>query len=347
MATGTKHDWEEKIDNDLFQIAKELLRGRIGFLFGAGMSIPSGGLPGTALAKELLVQGLFPAQARKPDPDLAQRLDGAAGRYPLEAIAAGVVRRLPFQEQGLVRLLNETVFGGKEPACHNGHRQVASIVNRLGNIRLLFTTNWDSLLEKAFGESAAPIWKDDQLVNLDDLLAQKVGIVHLHGTFDDNPLIREDDLMNPAGPFFQLFLSELMSKSFVFVGYSLSDPNIRALYYKAASVLAARTANLHKTTFVVCPPRDDVDRLVATHVWDARNATYIPLGGEEFFDRLKNELETQAMEHFKRELEKRLGVTREELNAKIDELVSVFPDFETREQALLYLYSITKTPKAK
>lgn len=239
------------------------------------------------------------------------------------------------------------VFGGREPQCHNGHRQVASIVNRLGNIKLLFTTNWDSLLEKAFGDSAAPIWKDEQLVNLDDLLAQKVGIVHLHGTLDDNPLIQENDLMNPAGPFFQLFLSELMSKSFVFVGYSLSDPNIRALYYKAASVLAERTKNLHKTTFVVCPPRDEVDRLVASHVWDARNATYIPLGGEEFFDRLKHELETQALDHFKRELEKRLEVTRAELDVKIDQIVSVFPDFETREQALLYLYSITRTPKAQ
>ena len=111
--------------------------------------------------------------------------------------------------------------------------------------------------------------------------------------------------------------------------------------------MAERTKNLHKTTFVVCPPRDEVDRLVASHVWDARNATYIPLGGEEFFDRLKHELETQALDHFKRELEKRLEVTRAELDVKIDQIVSVFPDFETREQALLYLYSITRTPKAQ
>lgn len=339
-----RHDWEEAIEDDLCKIASELVRGRIGFLFGSGMSIPGGGISGPQLAEELIVRGHFP-RARRADDQHMEQVSEAANRYPLEAIASGVATELTFQDEGLRQLLKHVTFGGKDPETHDGHTQLATIVNRLGSLSMLFTTNWDGLLEQALGASAETISKDRQITTLDEVLSEKTAVVHLHGTFEDEPLLKEADLMNPDGPLFQLFLSELMSKSFVFVGYSLSDPEIRALYYKAANVLASRDKKLRKRTYVVFPCRNDVDRRISTRTWDARNATYIPLGADEFFKRLVQELETQAMHEVKDDLAKRLGVERAALEKKVDELMALFPDLATRDRVLMYLHSVTQGPR--
>jgi hypothetical protein len=343
MALTPAEDWQRNIDKHIRQIAKEMLRGRIGFLFGAGMSIPSGGLPGSTLALELVKAGHF---SEPLDPSEEQQMQDAASRYPLEAIAAGVAPNLTFQEAGLVELLKKTAFGGKDPDIHPGHKDLAAILKRIGSVRMLFTTNWDLLLKKAIGESAEVITPTNEkkyIFRLSEMLAEKVAIVHLHGTFDDEPLIREQDLMSPDGPLFQIFLGELMTKSFVFVGYSLSDPNIRALYYKVGDILTTRHEKLQKTTYIVFPARNHVDRIVSMETWKARNATYVPLGADEFFRRLHRELETAATDELKEELRKRLGLSDvAEINNKIDEIIAVFPDFTTPHAALLYLYSITK-----
>jgi hypothetical protein len=148
--------------------------------------------------------------------------------------------------------------------------------------------------------------------------------------------------MDLDNPLFQLFLSEMMTKSFVFVGYSLSDPNIRALYYKASDILAKINKDLRKTTYVVFPPHDDVDRMISDCIWQARNATYIPLDARDFFSRLQTAIETHALNEIKEQLCKRLGVGMELINQRVEEIRRVFPDFSSSERVLLYLYSITK-----
>jgi len=339
------NDWSRAIDSNIARIAEQLVVGRIGFLFGSGMSKPSRGISGEELAYQLVRKGLFPERDDAADPDFKKQVEQAASKYPLEAIAAGILPSQTFQETGLVDILKKATFPDGAPVKHEGHDKLATIIAKLHTVRTLFTTNWDSLLKDAIGENAIEITpknQDQYMFKIDDLKATRVVIVHLHGTFEDKPYICENDLMDVDKPLFQLFLSEMMTKSFVFVGYSLSDPNIRALYYKASDILTKINKELRKTTYVVFPPNDDVDRIVSEYTWRARNATYIPLDAKEFFMRLQTAIETHALKEMKEQLCKRLGTSMELINQRIEEIRTVFPDFSSAERALLYLYTITK-----
>lgn len=214
---------------------------------------------------------------------------------------------------------------------------------RLTAPRLLFTTNWDTLIEEELSEGAVTITNNNlKMFELEEILLEKIGVVHLHGTFEDEPLIKESDLMSTDRPLFSLFLAELMTKSFVFVGYSLSDPNMRALYFRVDDILNRQRQNLRKLTYIVFPAKNDVDRSVSAATWSARNAKYIPLAADEFFERLHGRLGAKAIREIKDELKERLGVGEEELNGKIDDIKSVFTDLRATEQVLGYLDEITR-----
>lgn len=330
---------------DIALIAEALEQGQIGFLFGAGMSVASGGLPSRELAYQILRKTEF-ADVKDDDVVAKARIQEIAAEYPLEALAQGVELTLPTMHEGLISLLRKAIFGDDEPKPHNGHKRLGTIINRWQTMKMIFTTNWDNLLEDGIGSSAKTVSIQNAevtLYHLYEILQQKTAVIHLHGTFDDTPLICEKDLIDPERPLFQLFLGELLSKSFVFVGYSLSDPNIHALYSRARDLLTKRDKTLGKKSYVVFPPRDDFDYRVSNAVWRQRGATYIPLTAEEFFERLYNELDTRVLAALRGRVMRRLGMkTIEELNDKVAELVDVFPDFGNNVQVLLYLDSITR-----
>jgi hypothetical protein len=330
--------------NDIARIAKELLLGRIGFLFGSGMSVPSGGVTGNDLAYRLMLDGLFPSRAGNPA--LESRLKGASGKYPLEALAAGVRIDQTFQNASLAKMLREASFPKGLPEQHEGHRQLAKIIARTRSVRMLFTTNWDSLLEEAIGQGQAleisAKNQDKYIFDIEDHKLRNVLIIHLHGTFDD-PIICEKDVMRTDTPLYQLFMGEFMTKCFVFVGYSLSDPDTRVAYYRVSDMLTKVHKDFGKTTYVVSPSSNDEERLVSDRIWKARDATYIPLGAEEFFVNLNTAIETYALGEMKEQLRKRLGLSSMGLiDQRIEEIMKVFPDLSSMEKALLYLYSMTK-----
>ncbi len=221
-------DWETNRDTSISHIAKLLLAKRLGFLFGAGMSVGSGGIGGSELAFQLIWKSLYNQLHSPLAKDEEALLRATASKFPIEAIAAGALPALPFLTNDLEQLLRETVFQGKEPKAHAGHTALGALTTKL-KPRNLYTTNWDELLTAALGKSGTTI-TESSLRKLDDVYdSQNTAVIHLHGTFADNPLICEDDLMDPERPLFQLFLADLMTKAFVFVGYSLSDWNIRAI----------------------------------------------------------------------------------------------------------------------
>lgn len=343
--TVDPHDTNAERDTHISQIASQLMKGRVGFLIGAGMSIPSGGLSGHQLAFQLVWKSLFQHHHEPLPPDFKKELEEVAAKFPLEAVAEGAIPYLGFEQWDLQELLKESVFGNKTPAINDGHRALAAIVAKL-RIRMLFTTNWDELLKEALSESAETI-TERRFRELDKVLdIGKTAIVHLHGTFADDPLVKESDLMDPDRPLFQIFLGELMTKIFVFVGYSLGDPNIRSLYFKSADILKQRSEKLRKTTYVVAPPSSDVDRRLSEAVWRARHATYIPMSGEDFFQALYKETVTHALDGLKKRLRERLDVSAEDLQVKVDEIINVFPSFEAPEQVLFYLDAITRGSRA-
>src|SRR5215217_5836517 len=98
MTTPYKPDWKVDWDNAIAQIAAQLLRGRAGFLFGAGMSIPSGGIPASKLAFQLIVKSLYQHEHGLLEPALEDQIKNVAQKFPLEAVAQGAVPSLPFAD---------------------------------------------------------------------------------------------------------------------------------------------------------------------------------------------------------------------------------------------------------
>lgn len=328
------------IQDTIAKIADQVGKGRVGFLFGAGMSIPSGGLAGQTLAQQLVRKAFLAHIRDELPPALNDAVRDIVAKYPMEAIADGAWPNLPYRTEELEDFLKGAVFP-QPPTINQGHLHLAQLAQRY-NLRLLFTTNWDGLLEEALGTNAVPV-TENSLHKLDRALASgDVAVVHLHGTFNDEPLICEKDLMDPTRPLFQVFLSEFLSKVFVFVGYSLSDPNIRVLYHRARQTLATRK-RLEKNTYVVYPASNETESRVAAAVWKQRDMEYIPLTAEDFF----RELHKQVMEIISVRLfdkvRKRLGIAnQEDLRDNINRILAVFPGFGSDEQVLRYLDEITR-----
>ncbi len=334
---------DEDTDAHIAKIANALMGGRIGFLIGAGMSIPSGSTSGQQLAFELVWKSIFPQKREPLTDEFKESLGSVVAKFPLEALAAAVAPLLPQQTFDLEQMVQRVVFKGKTPKTHEGHRALASLVTKF-NLRNLYTTNWDNLLVDAIGDGAAEAVTEARLPQIEELYAKgKTAVVHLHGTFKDSPLISERDLMDPERPLLQLFMAELQTKPFVFVGYSLGDPNIRALYSKANQILARRSDRLKKLTYIVDFSTDPVERSVAAKVWAAREAIYLHMGGEDFFRRLVLEATTNALQELKDKLVERLKTTHTDLAAKVTEIMNVFPGFESPEQVLRYIEAITRS----
>lgn len=126
------------------------------------------------------------------------------------------VRNVIKREIGLDRPLPETV------------RTLARLP-----IRHIWTTNYDRLLERAFAEISRPL---DTVAGAKDLaLKSRHGATRLykmHGSVDrlDDIVISTDDyelFRTKRGAFLPLLQAHLSSMSMLFVGLSLTDPNVR------------------------------------------------------------------------------------------------------------------------
>lgn len=105
------------------------------------------------------------------------------------------------------------------------------------NFPLIYTTNYDHCLE-----TAMDYWKKEykKIVNVEDLVNLNPNItqiVKFHGDFtsDESIVLSESnyfDRLNFESPLDIKLRSDMLGKSILFIGYSLSDINIRFLIYK-------------------------------------------------------------------------------------------------------------------
>ncbi len=105
------------------------------------------------------------------------------------------------------------------------------------DFKYIYTTNYDRNIEKSFeirGKKFSKIAnaKDIVLANLDD-----THIVKFHGDFDDDSsiVLTESDYferLNFETPLDVKFRSDILGRTILFVGYSLTDINMRILLYK-------------------------------------------------------------------------------------------------------------------
>jgi SIR2-like domain len=106
---------------------------------------------------------------------------------------------------------------------------------------LIYTTNYDRWIEKSFEYYKKPFLK---IVSVGDLANIKDGlgqIIKFHGDFDDDTSIVLDETsyferLEFESPLDIKLRSDVLGRSVLFIGYSLSDINIRYLFYRLANL---------------------------------------------------------------------------------------------------------------
>jgi hypothetical protein len=112
-------------------------------------------------------------------------------------------------------------------------------LSKLLNIKTIYTTNYDLQIEKALiqqGRKVAVLssFKDFIKNPIDQVDCE---VIKFHGTLkQDNTLILTESeylkRMTLEDPVDLRLRSDILSNSFIFIGYSFSDPNIRYIWFK-------------------------------------------------------------------------------------------------------------------
>jgi hypothetical protein len=163
------------------------------------------------------------------------------------------------------------------------------------NIPIIYTTNYDRWLEIAFTKRGIPFTK---VANVGDFTQIRDGvtqIVKFHGDFDDDQslVLTETsyfDRLSFDSPLDIKLRSDAIGRSLLFIGYSLSDINVRFLLYKLYRMWAdSHYASARPKSYVLLSRPNPVQEAILEKrgiVPVVSNADD-PAGGlQEFLDRL-------------------------------------------------------------
>lgn len=317
-----------EINRALERIVRAISRAeeRVDFLVGAGMSIPSG-LPSGATLSRLLLRELFPDSAREKVSDA--KIEELQNCAPLEAIADAVQLASGRTRDDLTKLLKSLYLTNAAP--DQAHRDLVTLSMWEGVPRLerIFTTNFDHLLEHAFDQRGVEIAFHNTERMIGTIRDGKVPIIHVHGTLDSGQYqITEGDVFDTRFRLTDNILRGAFSEAdaFVFVGYSMTDPDFRRLYRSFRQDLEDRRKTqgaADRMTYAVMPVSDPESYELARLVWQARGAILIPLSAGDFFARIKEILSDQLRGEVEAALTTKFGIDKQELAAKVAAVAAI------------------------
>lgn len=334
-------------------IAECLRRSDIGFLIGAGMSLDSGIEIGCELAKRMLRRASLGAPAvDKEHPTL----DILASSYPFEAIAEYLVEKL--SDHDIAQWLCEDKQGGFDNAePNNAHKYLHELWALIGRKfpSIIFTTNFDHLIEDEFGSDAVCITS----INISSLARvreqEKLAVVHLHGCvkFPDSIIFGEKEQSTVEGPVFDLFRATLATEVFVMIGYSLNDINIRHVFFDVQRVAKTRRG-LNKRTFAISPASGNLqdpvsERAFVKKIWEMRGIEHLSLSANDFFKRLYEVSDQFALTQMRDKVAFNMKKTPDTLDAMLESATEPFDVIEPQDllEYLYYALGSEKADKAK
>jgi hypothetical protein len=269
---------DQSVNAMIWQIAGEIRRKRVSFFFGAGMScsapsnIPSGATLGGRIVNEL-----FPERV---DEKTALNL---ADAFPLEILAESMEMYDIYKRSGLDRFLTKQIDSAGSQT-NAGHTALAGLAPYLTRI---YTTNFDQLIERELGDGCVSAVRPQDLVKIDKAQHKDIpAILHLHGAVPGPYSITESELLTQKIPFLQFLNSDLMTHTFVFVGYSLVDPDFRPVYFEVMKTVRDNR-ELDKKTYIVSMIEQGLARDLAQKCWAARAFDLIPMDAGEFMQALR------------------------------------------------------------
>jgi hypothetical protein len=212
----------ESIPEEQFlrEFTKELHSRNAAAFVGAGFSMSAGYVNWEELLKDVFTDlGLDPKK-----------------EHDLVSVAQYSVNKAGGHRHGLTRTILHNIGIAKKPT--KGHRILANLP-----IHTFWTTNYDKLIETSL-EEAKKI--PDVKHTLDDLSTTKpardVIVYKMHGDVSDstNAVITKDDYERypfKMGQFASLLKGDLIQKTFLFLGFSFTDPNIDFILSRVRAVL--------------------------------------------------------------------------------------------------------------
>jgi dihydrofolate reductase len=130
------------------------------------------------------------------------------------------------------------------------------------NVSTIWTTNYDNLIEKAFFQEEVEVKASDDSISR-SVPGYRAEIIKMHGCISRSPhedlVITQEDYEDygqnrPATV--QRLRSDLLHKSFLFVGYSYRDPNVRNIFVEARRLSRRAT----RTHYIILKKADHADR---------------------------------------------------------------------------------------
>jgi hypothetical protein len=205
MLTISDHGWDEFFD----EYENAIERRRASAFVGAGLSMGPfpdwNGLVWKLAKDELQIE---------KDPEL-----------PLPAIAQYVVNRIGRSK--LEAVLQATFAPEQPPALKPAHAELAKL-----GLDVVWTSNYDDLIDRAF-QTECGSDSVEVLVSSSDLSRDpgKTTIVKLHGTSNDPArivLTRQDyaRYRSRNEAIYVALLNDILRRTFLFVGFSFTDPNV-------------------------------------------------------------------------------------------------------------------------
>ncbi len=264
------------------EIARAALKRRLLLLIGAGFSADARGYPTGAGLASILVKETYSCDEKEAV--------AAAAKYELAAIAQQYRENATERRTGLVSKVAAAV--SKKPAVRPQAEIDLGTVASMCQLRRIFTTNFDSVIEDALDKRARVVKPTVADVRAFEEKADRVdvtGVFHLNGDVT-NPIITEEDLRTHRSIFYELFRENLLSDVLVMVGYSFRDDAIVKIYEELSDLLTK--VGEDRLNYIVMPTTDELDYTLAERLWRARgNIVLIPLRAGQFFRMLVEALE--------------------------------------------------------
>lgn len=146
-------------------------------------------------------------------------------------------------------------------------------------IPIIYTTNFDRCIEKAFDIHKKAYIKITKVEDISRIQKDTTQIIKFHGDFDsdDSIVLTESsyfDRMDFETPLDIKLRSDILGKSLLFIGYSLSDINMRYMLYKLNKIWQGNNNSLPPKSYIFMTTPNPIQE----KIWESRNI--VPIVGE-------------------------------------------------------------------